>query len=40
MLSHQNMALFPDFQQRLAVLKELGYIEGERYVYTLHVHVI
>lgn len=28
LLSHENLSLFPDFQQRLAVLRLLGYLEG------------
>ena len=27
-MSSENLALFPDFQQRLAVLRHLGYVEG------------
>jgi antiviral helicase SKI2 len=27
-MSHENLSLFPDFQQRLMVLRDLGYVEG------------
>ena len=29
LMSHENLSLFPDFQQRLAVLRSLGYLEGD-----------
>lgn len=28
LMSHENLSLFPDFQQRLSVLRTLGYLEG------------
>ena len=29
LMSHENLSLFPDFQQRVSVLRTLGYLEGD-----------